>query len=93
MSLLPQVAIKAQRNPFWPERYPDESFAEYKERRAVSRTLVNRGVVIVAWPKQHRDELRNTRRKAMALVGPRQFKKLRRKGIGARAIINAHKEF
>lgn len=64
------------RNIHWPERYPDESQAEYRARRAASKSRQGLGFYVNQDGK-HTNAHRNQRRKIIADVGFRQFKRSR----------------
>lgn len=49
MQVLTNEVAKPSRNPFWPERYPDETQAEYRERQKLSKKLARRGY----WVRQN----------------------------------------
>lgn len=85
--------MKATYNLHAPERYPDESQADYRDRQEKSRIIARR-----VWPTesgetgrpnsvfygQHTNRARNEQRDTLSLVGRRQYRKLMTGGHAAK---------
>ena len=59
------------RNPFQPERYEDETQIEYRERQALSRSLVKRTFPVLGGATDERREKRRVTR----ILGRRQHRR------------------